>query len=465
MRAILLLTVTSLASALVIPDGDMIADLQPHKQLVDQDGGLDLSPWWAINPLNDEECPMHFDWSAESTSFENWSKNNCPWDNESSPGKWFKEEQWPGHDEHPGRGRWPGDDHGHGEWPGHGDRPHHPPRYRPHPIHGPGHKPGRCPGPQCLTDKTTWEAIQQIEQTSRLAELIGNDKDLVELLSKNENYTIFAPTNQALRQLRHIPEDAISNFLRYHIVPGRVHLHELAFHQTLPTELNETSLGNLPQRILIDRDEEVFLNRKSMVRRAEIVTNNGVIHTIDSPLFPPPDTRALIPEYSIFAQALTQAKLNHHMDPANRSGGTTFVPTNGAFRRLGRGANEFLFSKEGADCLRSLIEYHVVVNRTLFPDVLYTDGKAKELFADSRHAVVEMETVEGREVRVDVEVGMRINGFSRVVENLLARDGSVLMLERVLIPPRKVKNKGGNEEEKWNLKLVDELDCDHEHEL
>ena len=190
-----------------------------------------------------------------------------------------------------------------------------------------------------------------------------------------------------------------------------------------------------------------------------------MIHTIDSPLFPPPDTRALIPEYSIFAQALTQAKLNHHMDPANRSGGTTFVPTNGAFRRLGRGANEFLFSKEGADCLRSLIEYHVVVNRTLFPDVLYTDGKAKELFADSRHAVVEMETVEGREVRVDVEVGMRINGFSRVVENLLARDGSVLMLERVLIPPRKVKNKGGNEEEKWNLKLVDELDCDHEHEL
>lgn len=141
------------------------------------------------------------------------------------------------------------------------------------------------------------------------------------------------------------------------------------------------------------------------------------------------------------------------------------MPTNGAFRRLGRGANEFLFSKEGADCLRSLIEYHIVVNRTLFPDVLYTDGKAKELFADSRHAVVEMETVEGREVRVDVEVRMRVNGFSRVVENLLARDGSVLMLERVLIPPRKVKNKGGNEEEKWKLRLVDELDCDHEHEL
>lgn len=271
MQSILLLAVTSLASALVIPDGDIIGGIQPKAQLVDQDGRLDMSPWWAVDPL-DEECPVDHEWSSKPTEFEHWNKNNCPWDNEGELGNWLRDEPWPGYDERPGRGRWPGEDRGHGEWPGYRDRPHHGPGYRPHPIHGPGRRPGRCPGPQCLTDITTWEAIQQIEQTAGLAELIAGDKDLIELLSGKENYTIFAPTNHALRHLELVPKDAVPKVLRYHIVPGQVHLHELAFHQTLPTELNETSLGNLSQRIIVDRYEEVFLNRKSMVLRAELVS-------------------------------------------------------------------------------------------------------------------------------------------------------------------------------------------------
>lgn len=174
----------------------------------------------------------------------------------------------------------------------------------------------------------------------------------------------------------------------------------------------------------------------------------------------------MIPEESIFARALAQTQLSQYMDPAHRRGGTTFVPTDRAFRRLGRRANEFLFSEEGAACLRALVGYHIVANRTVYSDMVYADGKAKE-FSGPGHAVVEMETVEGREVWVDIEEGMRVNGFGRVVADLVARDGSSLMLERVLLPPQKVKGKSfsnkANEDKIGDL--MERLDCVRGHEL
>ena len=157
----------------------------------------------------------------------------------------------------------------------------------------------------------------------------------------------------------------------------------------------------------------------------------------------------------------------HHRDPTQRSGGTTFFPTNAAFRRLGERVNEFLFSDQGRDCLVSLIGYHVVVNTTLYSDVLYTKGKIRGLLGKEReelgHAVVELKSVGGK-VRVDVRSGeMRVDGFGRVVGELVGRDGSVFVLDRVLVPPRKVKGNGkdveGEDEELMVEELVERLGC------
>ncbi|CAG8032494.1 unnamed protein product [Penicillium olsonii] len=477
MRSLFLLAVTPLASALVVPGEDLVGIWSREQFIADQN-------------------------EADIVPEEHWSPDNefkeCPWDTQG-PKAWpgechHRHGDWPG-DERPGWGRWPGagehDRHGrYGEWPGEGpprdewpgiDYPHgwphsdrdHPPYPDHHrhsewpndrddiPCHGPRHESPHhgnpCPGPRCLKDLTIWEVIQQNEQTAHLAEMLSNDKDLISLLSKDENHTIFAPTNHALFHLE-LPADAVSNFLRYHIVPGRFHLHDLALHQTLPTNLTEESLGMLPQRLIIDRVHEAILNRRSMVLRADLTTRNGVIHIIDGPLYPPLETRMIIPEESIFARALAQTQLGQYLDPANRTGGTTFLPTDGAFRRLGRLANEFLFSKEGADCLRALVGYHIVVNQTLYPDVVYANGKVTEL--GSGHAVVDMKTVGGKEVRVDIEMGMRVNGFGRVVADLVAKDGSILMLERVLIPP-KVSNKRVSK----NGGESTGLECVREHEL
>jgi uncharacterized surface protein with fasciclin (FAS1) repeats len=112
--------------------------------------------------------------------------------------------------------------------------------------------------------------------------------------------------------------------------------------------------------------------------------------------------------------------------------------------------------------------YHVVVNATLYPDVVYTrEGKVRGLVGKERegemgHAVVRMETVSGREVRVDVKRGqMRVDGFGRVVGELVARDGSVIVLDRVLVPPKKVKGEV-EDGEVMVEELVERLKCGRE---
>ena len=48
---------------------------------------------------------------------------------------------------------------------------------------------------------------------------------------------------------------------------------------------------------------------------------------------------------------------------------TVFAPTNDAFTKLGAKVNKFLFSPLGKTYLTALLQYHVVMNSTLFTDV------------------------------------------------------------------------------------------------
>jgi uncharacterized surface protein with fasciclin (FAS1) repeats len=139
-----------------------------------------------------------------------------------------------------------------------------------------------------------------------------------------------------------------------------------------------------------------------------------------------------------------------HFRKHKRVGGTTFAPTNAAFQRLGPRANAFLFSPQGEQYLRALLQYHIVLNRTLYSDALYAKGDVLEFGAnessDSVH--VGLPTVlKGHSLDVDVarrgpEVEVRVNGFNRVVGlDLLASDGVLHVLNQVLIPPKKVGGK------------------------
>lgn len=123
---------------------------------------------------------------------------------------------------------------------------------------------------------TLWQLINQNRRTARLAELLSHEASLVTLLNDTQaNYTIFAPTNHAIKKFldHNGPPQSWSNILAYHIVNGSFPKRLLKRHQTLPTALNETGLGHdLPQRLVVDiRDDKIRLNRHSKVLRHEIV--------------------------------------------------------------------------------------------------------------------------------------------------------------------------------------------------
>jgi uncharacterized surface protein with fasciclin (FAS1) repeats len=170
----------------------------------------------------------------------------------------------------------------------------------------------------------------------------------------------------------------------------------------------------------------------------------------------------------------------HH----NLTGLTIFAPTNFAFRKLGPAANAFLFNTEkGLGYLRALIKYHVVVNETLYSDAYYglkEPSEAEDMFTplDSKdksvsnglessshngHFHVDLPTLLGdKSLSIDIArwygvINIRINGYTNVaIEDGVARDGVVQVLNSVLIPPHEAKREGAWTEEDGEIP-VEEL--------
>ncbi|KAJ6032007.1 hypothetical protein N7540_002739 [Penicillium herquei] len=400
-----------------------------------------------------------------------------------------------------------------GSFPGPGPRPHpgYPGQRPPHPgpgypHHGPCDNPALCPG-----NSTIWELISQSHRTTRLADMIRNNDDLVKLLSnESANYTLFAPTNRALdRLMSHFDLPSIASILRYHVIHGRVSWEDLRAykHQTLATTLSASTLGQGKgssldtqkkkkkrkddddddkekekymdhlQRLRVDAiRDSVLLNGGSEIIAGNIIASNGIIHHIDIPLTPPSNTSTLLrllPEhFSTFTLALSKSNLEPHFDATSRHGGTTFAPTNSAFRALGPRINGFLFSPQGEECLRALLQYHIVPDRTIYSDAIYWNKETAEEFVRSsghhgrkpgrghhhqnpegrkgRYPVVHVDSstlLESYDISMDImrqewNTEVRINGFwePRVVD-LLAGDGVIHVVDQILIPPKTVDSR------------------------
>lgn len=118
-------------------------------------------------------------------------------------------------------------------------------RHRGHDHHGHhDHKP----------NLTVYELISKSKYTTKLAELINEYDDLVELLNGTAaNYTVFAPIDKAFE---HIPEDApkpskefIKNVLLYHVSSDFYPAGRVLVSHTIPSSYVEESLGGQLQRL------------------------------------------------------------------------------------------------------------------------------------------------------------------------------------------------------------------------
>ena len=108
---------------------------------------------------------------------------------------------------------------------------------------------------------------------------------LVETLSGEGPFTVFAPTNDAFAKL---PEGTIeglledpktlTSILTYHVVPGKIMSSDLSDGQSATTVQGE--------EIKISVDGGVMINEDTTVVSPDIEVDNGVIHVIDSVLMP-----------------------------------------------------------------------------------------------------------------------------------------------------------------------------------
>ncbi|KAB8237276.1 fasciclin domain-containing protein [Aspergillus alliaceus] len=325
------------------------------------------------------------------------------------------------------------------------------------------------------SDKTIYELITESKYTTILAKLIKDDEELTHLLnSTNTNHTLFAPTDDAFKQIRHHPDhkpskELIRAVIKYHLVPG---LHDTSsiFHtHTLPTLLQDPSLGtNLPQRLAARVGwRGLTLNFYSHIVAPDIAGTNGLIHAISAPLLPPPSTQTLLDivptQFSTFNLGLLKTGLSSFLTTDSKSKGlTVFAPSNTAFQRLGFKINAFLFSPVGEKYLRTLLQYHVVPGRTLYSDVIYTEKGEIKPFGVKGVKHLDLPTLLGdRMVGVDVVrfgpyASLKVNGVQKVgFADALAEDGNVHIVDRVLIPPKRVVDAVEEWEEEDELSVED----------
>lgn len=99
---------------------------------------------------------------------------------------------------------------------------------------------------------------------------------------------------------------------------------------------------------------------------------------------------------------------------------TVFAPTDEAFAALPDGTVEELLKPENKDKLAAILTYHVVPGKVMSGD-LSNDMKAA--------------TVEGQEVTIMTEGGVKVNDSNVVSADVEASNGVIHVIDAVLMPP------------------------------
>lgn len=341
--------------------------------------------------------------------------------------------------------------------PPHDGPPHHGPPHDKPPHHGPPHhgKPRHPPHDE-KPNRTVYELINESKYTTKLAKLINEYDDLVKLLNGTKaNYTVFAPTDEAFEKIPHHGKKPSKEFLKdilsYHVSPDFYPAGRVLHSYTIPTLYEPGKLGHKQRLTVRVTLKGPAINFYSKLVAVNIFGTNGVIHGVDSILVPPPNVAAIIDllpgEFSTLELALGKTGLFEKINSTDypHEGGTFFAPSNFAFKKLGPKINAFLFSKYGEKYLKALLEYHIVVNQTLYTDAFYDSSKGEDESVAARppYYHYDLPTVlHDKYLAVDVTrygpfVSIRINGFSSVkIHDGVASDGVIQVVSDVLIPPK-----------------------------
>ncbi len=277
-------------------------------------------------------------------------------------------------------------------------------------------------------DETVVEiAVNDGSFTTLVAAL--QEAELVEALSGEGPFTVFAPTDDAfadlLAQLDITAEDLLNHpqltdVLLYHVVSGKV----------MSTDLSEgleaeTLKGD---SIMVSLEGGVFINESEVVT-ADVEGSNGVIHVIDKVLVPEDfvleteaeetvvDIAVNNGSFTTLVAALQEAELVEAL--SGEGPFTVFAPTDDAFAdllaQLDITAEDLLNHPQLTDVLL----YHVVSGKVMSTDL--SEG-------------LEAETLKGDSIMVSLEGGVFINESEVVTADVEGSNGVIHIIDKVLVP-------------------------------
>ena len=267
--------------------------------------------------------------------------------------------------------------------------------------------------------------------------------DLVETLSGEGTFTVFAPTDEAFAALPDgMLEDLLADpntlkqILLYHVVG------DVVMAETVVTLDNAETLEGSTVAIEVV-DGNVFLN-DSQVTSTDIEASNGVVHVIDKVLVPEMEEAvsndvvedvksiaevAVAGGFNTLVAALGAADL---VETLSGDGAfTVFAPTDEAFAALPEGMLEGLLAD--TEALTQILLYHVVGDVVKAETVVTLD---------------EAETLAGDKVSIEVVDGNVFVNDSKVTStDIEASNGVIHVIDKVLVP--------GMDETGSNKELID----------
>ncbi len=255
--------------------------------------------------------------------------------------------------------------------------------------------------------------------------------NLVETLTGDGPFTVFAPTNDAfaalfaalnISTLDEVAMEDLTAILTYHVVGDNVLSTELIAGE-VPTVQGETfdvSLGN-----------EVLLNGTIQVVVTDVQGTNGVIHVIDAVLVPEmlqsntiADIAAANSDFSILIDALARTNLTEAV--ANEDANlTVFAPTNDAFTALLNDLGASSLDDIPVDALTNILLYHVIGSKALSSGL--TTGYYPTLASYSDNNI---------SMYIKVDGGVYINKNVMVTApDIEADNGVIHVVDKVILPP------------------------------
>ena len=315
--------------------------------------------------------------------------------------------------------------------------------------------------PEISTDSrssalTLYEILESDQPAESFRLLVREHPQLLACLQdETSEYTVFLPPD--LGGIENQDPETVQDILSMHISPHYVTTEGFLYMPNIPTAFRPRQL-NGPQIIRIRASPCGYsLNSRSRVIEQSTRARNGIIHRIDHPLVPPPDTlRVLeINGLSTFRQAIRVSGVESILASGDIKGKTILAPHNAAFEALGREMLEFLFNTdEGRPHLRDMLKLHILPNTTFFSNFIWPKNdtgarqtsetpirKIKGKITQQVPSMLGGPDDATKQVSVTVArcnglISMVVNDQAKVVkQDLAAMDGVVQVLDAVLVSP------------------------------